>query len=369
MCESVHPQTRTLLWKHAVKLLHTPCLHTDNVKYTHTIWINLSSFAESHWRSLKIAWEGIEGDRTHICCIPCSQTWGATLVLKNGRQCHLIARKHINLAQAQPSMLPNATNNIDVPAEVAVLGPNALSLPDFTMESANHRKSLGEDEDNPFHNIFMEEDRFFDSGGNPIKFSAGAVPKTRGEMKTLLALKWNELELGNYGFSAGKTWEHESGNCNNATISGIVKEMCALDFDTESSDSDDDPIEPVMQSGLSDNAWKPYESKTVSGYWASTHPTVFNYTSSTDVYVGLVGQLTAAPTFRWSYSIKTFLWVMKQCQMPDIPSFSALYKKQTELTQNMSIKTLNHVFTMGHEFFANRLAETFKLVSISWFWV
>ncbi|KAJ7849685.1 hypothetical protein B0H14DRAFT_3085998 [Mycena olivaceomarginata] len=40
--------------------------------------------------------------------------------------------------------------------------------------------------------------------------------------------------------------------------------------------------------------------------------------------------------------LKTIIWVMRECKTPDVPSFSALRKKQAELTKNVSIKTTRH---------------------------
>jgi hypothetical protein len=45
--------------------------------------------------------------------------------------------------------------------------------------------------------------------------------------------------------------------------------------------------------------------------------------------------------------LKTIIWVMRECKTPDVPSFSALRKKQAELTKNVNIKTTHHV-SAGH---------------------
>ncbi|KAJ7704692.1 hypothetical protein B0H14DRAFT_3646238 [Mycena olivaceomarginata] len=54
---------------------------------------------------------------------------------------------------------------------------------------------------------------------------------------------------------------------------------------------------------------------------------------------------------------------MHECKTPDVPSFSALRKKQAELTKNVNIKTTHHVSAMGNEFYMNHPAE---LLALDW---
>ncbi|KAJ7725015.1 hypothetical protein B0H14DRAFT_3620845 [Mycena olivaceomarginata] len=52
---------------------------------------------------------------------------------------------------------------------------------------------------------------------------------------------------------------------------------------------------------------------------------------------------------------------MRECRTPDVPSFSALRKKQAELTQNINLQTQHHVSVMGNEFFMNHPAQLLAL--------
>ncbi|KAJ7483970.1 hypothetical protein B0H11DRAFT_2416152, partial [Mycena galericulata] len=54
---------------------------------------------------------------------------------------------------------------------------------------------------------------------------------------------------------------------------------------------------------------------------------------------------------------------MRECKTPDVPSFSALRKKQAELTKNVNIKTTHHISAMGNEFYMNHPAE---LLALDW---
>lgn len=60
--------------------------------------------------------------------------------------------------------------------------------------------------------------------------------------------------------------------------------------------------------------------------------------------------------------LKTIIWVMRECKTPDVPSFSALRKKQAELIKNVNIKTRHHTSAMGNEFYMNHPAELLALV-------
>ncbi|KAJ6613376.1 hypothetical protein B0H10DRAFT_1643835, partial [Mycena sp. CBHHK59/15] len=61
--------------------------------------------------------------------------------------------------------------------------------------------------------------------------------------------------------------------------------------------------------------------------------------------------------------LKTIIWVMRECRTPDVPTFSALRKKQAELTKDVKIQTIRHVSAMGNEFYMNHPAE---LLALDW---
>ncbi|KAJ7675041.1 hypothetical protein B0H17DRAFT_1161670 [Mycena rosella] len=54
---------------------------------------------------------------------------------------------------------------------------------------------------------------------------------------------------------------------------------------------------------------------------------------------------------------------MCECRTPDVPSFSALRKKQAQLTAEVNIKTTRHVSAFGNEFYMNHPAE---LLALDW---
>lgn len=48
--------------------------------------------------------------------------------------------------------------------------------------------------------------------------------------------------------------------------------------------------------------------------------------------------------------LKMILWIMRECNTPDVPSFTALRKKQATLAKDVNIKTEHHVSMQGNEF-------------------
>jgi hypothetical protein len=43
--------------------------------------------------------------------------------------------------------------------------------------------------------------------------------------------------------------------------------------------------------------------------------------------------------------LKAIIWVMRECKTPNVPSFSALRKKQASMTSEVGIKSEHHTST------------------------
>jgi hypothetical protein len=61
--------------------------------------------------------------------------------------------------------------------------------------------------------------------------------------------------------------------------------------------------------------------------------------------------------------LKTIMWIMRECGTPNVPSFSALHKKQAELTHEVNLTTEPHTSALGNCFFMNHPSRLFALVS------
>jgi hypothetical protein len=60
--------------------------------------------------------------------------------------------------------------------------------------------------------------------------------------------------------------------------------------------------------------------------------------------------------------LKAILWVMRECKTPNVPSFSALRKKQASMTQEVGIKPQHHTSSLGNHFYMNHPAKLLGLV-------
>ncbi|KAJ7362677.1 hypothetical protein DFH08DRAFT_910804 [Mycena albidolilacea] len=54
---------------------------------------------------------------------------------------------------------------------------------------------------------------------------------------------------------------------------------------------------------------------------------------------------------------------MRECRTPDVPTFTALRKKQAELTKDVNIQTVRHTSAMSNEFYMNHPAQ---LLALDW---
>jgi hypothetical protein len=61
--------------------------------------------------------------------------------------------------------------------------------------------------------------------------------------------------------------------------------------------------------------------------------------------------------------MKTILWIMKECKTPNVPSFSALRKKQATLTHEVNISPRMHTSALGNKYYMNHPIDLLALVS------
>lgn len=63
--------------------------------------------------------------------------------------------------------------------------------------------------------------------------------------------------------------------------------------------------------------------------------------------------------------LKSIIWVMRECGTPDVPSFSALRKKQEAMTREINIQSEHHTSSLGNHFYMNHPAKLLSLVRIN----
>ncbi|KAJ6587239.1 hypothetical protein B0H10DRAFT_1961528 [Mycena sp. CBHHK59/15] len=59
------------------------------------------------------------------------------------------------------------------------------------------------------------------------------------------------------------------------------------------------------------------------------------------------------------------IWVMWECKTPNVPSFSALRKKQSLLTGQVDIKTEHHTSSLGNHFYMNHASKLLTLAKVA----
>lgn len=132
-------------------------------------------------------------------------------------------------------------------------------------------------------------------------------------------------------------------------------------FGTVESDDEDERnptgAHPVPQ----DHPWFPYDTKTVSLHLSHfTHSTGF--TEGNQMF--LLDLIDNLPRLQLSDAhMHMILWVMKHGRSSEVPTFTALRKKQRELAKSMGIQTRLFRSMTGNVFFMNDLAMTLALVS------
>ncbi|KAJ6601581.1 hypothetical protein B0H10DRAFT_2196213 [Mycena sp. CBHHK59/15] len=62
--------------------------------------------------------------------------------------------------------------------------------------------------------------------------------------------------------------------------------------------------------------------------------------------------------------LKAIIWVMWECKTPNVPSFSALHKKQSLLTGQVDIKTEHHTSSLGNHFYMNHASKLLTLARL-----
>lgn len=60
--------------------------------------------------------------------------------------------------------------------------------------------------------------------------------------------------------------------------------------------------------------------------------------------------------------MKTIIWVMRECKTPNVPSFSALRKKQAQLTREVNITPRVHTSALGNKYYMNHPLDLLALV-------
>ncbi|TFY66993.1 hypothetical protein EVJ58_g1912 [Rhodofomes roseus] len=195
----------------------------------------------------------------------------------------------------------------------------------------------------PMNDVYAEGSLYVDREGHPIEITAGNTTSINEQLRAQLA----DINTNERTFGSGNQWgaaypigiDFEDQPEADATIPDVI---ASLDFQCEDDlDEDDDEILSSLHSSHTDNQdWTPYGSKTMF----------------------MLNLLDNLPRLRMSDDhLKVFLWVMKECGTPDVPSFKQLRALQEKVKAEMNIKTSPHVSAPGNQFYATKPSETIRL--------
>ncbi|KAK6984274.1 hypothetical protein R3P38DRAFT_3452691 [Favolaschia claudopus] len=297
-------------------------------------------------RSTKYAadFQDIPSDPTRVKCLVCSAASDLkdTIVLRSGRSEHLTRRKHVDAVAEQARLVASSLESRPALPVAAAAPPARFKMSDILESESEEDEDQPQRVHSPVDGILMDGSRFFDRDRNELLFSARTVETSAAQRRELLEGIRN---LDYYDHTVfGKVAREDT------TVSEAVAAMVDMDLNSD--------LESEPEYTLNDDALSPHGSKTASLSAQITRD--IEYIQFTQMF--MLDLLDNLPRLRLSDDqLKTIIWVMRECKTPDVPSFSALRKKQAELTKDVNIGTRHHVSALGNEFFMNHPAELLAL--------
>ncbi|KAJ7488709.1 hypothetical protein B0H11DRAFT_2405755 [Mycena galericulata] len=174
--------------------------------------------------------------------------------------------------------------------------------------------------------------RYFDSDGDQIMFSAGAPLDDDRSHRIEIQRQMESLSHISHSQFGHFSEEFEEDLEDHPLETAL--DMMALE-----SDDDDAGFTPSTED---ENEWAPHGSKTMF----------------------MLDLLDNLPRLRLSDDqLKSIIWVMRECRTPNVPTFSALRKRQAAMTREINIDSQHHTSSLGNHFFMNHPA---KLLSLDW---
>ncbi|KAJ6600531.1 hypothetical protein DFH09DRAFT_1257967 [Mycena vulgaris] len=245
-------------------------------------------------------------------------------MLQTSKASHIKSQAHQTALGEQNSNLPGAgasTAAPDIRAAHLSFIDSLAELPQAQRKPEQRPQSPDQD---PFSDVMQYEDGFFDASGTQIIFSAGS---DLGQKNKLTMRKFTNRWIDLFLFPTTR-------------YSARIR---------DESDDEDEQDDFGFAHAEEDEAWFPHGSRTMF----------------------MLDLLDNLPRLRLSDDhLKSIIWVMRECKTPNVPSFSALRKKQAGMTRDTDIKTQHHTSSLGNHFYMNHPGKLLALVSgpISEFW-
>ncbi|KAJ7443535.1 hypothetical protein FB451DRAFT_1189993 [Mycena latifolia] len=264
--------------------------------------------------------------------MPAIRTRNTTPILRTtGRKDHLTTRKHLDAVAANPPQVAAADNTET--RNPALNQQAAFNLASLMLDSDSDDDLNQHRLHSPLQDIMMDGDQFYDADRTELFFSAGTEDLRPERQELIEGIRnldyYDHVVFGKMGI------DQSDSAGDDLTVSNAAAALANLGLE-----SDGEEEEEVYSHD--DNDWSPHGSKAMF----------------------MLDLLDNLPHLRLSDDqLKTIIWVMRECRTPDVPSFSALRKKQAQLTAEVNIKTRHHVSALGNEFYMNHPAE---LLALDW---
>ncbi|THU79421.1 hypothetical protein K435DRAFT_875476 [Dendrothele bispora CBS 962.96] len=295
--------------------------------------------------------EEIPNDVTRLLCRVCTDTSDTSdCIIKKSSK-----RNHKNSERHKSALRERTKNQATGPASATV---TQIQVPSYANLPPAHIfgqilpqaevKNVPEYSNDPLQDLFVDDESgtYVDRFGNSISFSAGenhALKEIEAD-KTLLRKIDNLAYLGTHNLfghfdedsvsEPDDTLESQS----DTITSQIASALTALE--PENDDVEED--ETIYVNAESNSEWFPHVSKTMF----------------------MLDLLDNLPRLRLSDEhLKAIIWVMRECGTPNVPTFSALRKAQSDLMEKFQLQSIHHVSPMGNHFFMNHPA---KLIALDW---
>ncbi|KAJ7182641.1 hypothetical protein C8R43DRAFT_1083606 [Mycena crocata] len=214
--------------------------------------------------------------------------------------------------------------------------------------------------DDPFSHTIEYRDTFYDDNGHEILFSAGEswdrTTADRAEVQKQidrLALLPDHSLFGRFSNDPVEDNSADPDSIDGAFSAALARMgkpvflslPALLNSDeglNEESDEEDGEDEFEFARTDEEEDWFPHGSRTMF----------------------MLDLLDNLPRLRLSDDhLKSIIWVMRECKTQNVPSFSALRKKQASMTTEVKITSEHHTSSLGNHFYMNHPA---KLLALDW---
>ncbi|KAF8064464.1 hypothetical protein FPV67DRAFT_1672161 [Lyophyllum atratum] len=292
--------------------------------------------------------EQVPGDPRRFLCRICTDfqglsTRGAVTILRTSKHGHLTSGKHVQAVKTKAQR--EASANAEIEASAAPV-PAQLSFMDHINQHNIGEQAGNNSPPDLFAGLAIEDSHLVDADGDILLFSAGedtSVTDMRHRHQLETQLDDVNLAGENSLFTISDITAEMHLETEDSSVMQFVSRMQALGIESEEEDEDNEDTH--MPDQREAGRWSPHGSKT-----------------SDPTQVFMLDLIDNLPRLRLSDDhLKAFMWVMRECGTPNVPSFSTLRKIQAALTKDFNAGPKRHTSSLGNHFYTNHPAKLLAL--------